>query len=97
MARLAKTGARLIFAMTTPVPEGEPQRVAGDAKRYNAVARKVMERHGVVINDLHAFATARLEKIQRPRNVHFTPDGSRALAEQVARSIIAELGKAKDD
>ncbi len=33
--RLKKTGATLIFATTTPVPEGSLGRIQADAKRYN--------------------------------------------------------------
>src|SRR5258708_4290320 len=45
VARLQKTGARLIWATTTPVPEGthNPPREAADAARYNAAANRVME------------------------------------------------------
>ena len=91
--RMKKTGAVLIFATTTPVPPGEPQRVHDDAVKYNAAARRVMEKHGVRINDLHAFCLPRLKEIQRPANVHFTPEGSEALAAEVAKAIEAALKK----
>ncbi len=91
--RLAKTGARLVWAATTPVPEGSSGRVKGDAARYNAVAAEVMAKHKIPTNDLYAFAKARLEKIQRRANVHFTPEGSKALAEQVAGQILKALDK----
>jgi len=91
VTRLKKTGAALIWASTTPVPEGAAGRIKGDAARYNAVAAEVMKKHGVATNDLYAFALERLEKIQRPKNVHFTPDGSKALAEQVAAHILKAL------
>ena len=91
--RLKKTGAKLIWASTTPVPEGAKGRVPGDEVKYNAVAKKVMERHGVALNDLYAFAKPRLKDIQLPANVHFKPEGSKALAEQVAKNILAALGK----
>jgi len=90
--RLSKTGAKLIFATTTPVPEGSGGRVAGDAKKYNTAALKVMKAGGVTINDLHAFALPRLKTIQRSANVHFLPEGSKALAGQVAASILKALG-----
>ena len=90
--RLKKTGAKLIWAATPPVPDGSGGRVTGDAAKYNAVAAKIMARHGVAIDDLYAFALPQLEKIQRPKNVHFTPAGSKALAEQVAASIFKALG-----
>lgn len=91
--RLKKTGARLVFATTTPVPEGKlsPHRDPEDVERYNEIARRVMEENGVAIDDLYGFALPRLAEIQRPANVHFTDDGSKALAEQVAASIREQL------
>jgi lysophospholipase L1-like esterase len=89
--RLKKTGTTLIFATTTPVPEGSAGRVKGDAERYNRAALPIMKKHRVRVNDLYAFALPRLDAIQRPKNVHFTEEGSRLLAEQVARSIRAAL------
>jgi len=91
--RLKKTGATLIFATTTPVPEGSAGRVNGDAERYNRAAVAIMKRHRVLVNDLYAFALPRLDATQRPKNVHFTEEGSRLLAEQVAQSIRASLAK----
>ncbi|OHB80202.1 MAG: hypothetical protein A2Z25_24700, partial [Planctomycetes bacterium RBG_16_55_9] len=89
--RLKRTGAKLIFATTTPVPDGTGFRVKGDAERYNRVAEKVMNKHGIAINDLYSFALPRLKEIQRPQNVHFTEAGSALLAEQVANSILKAL------
>jgi len=93
--RMKKTGATLIFATTTPVPAGSGGRVAGDAGIYNAAALKVMTEHGVTVNDLYAFALPKLKTIQRPANVHFLPEGSKALASQVAANILKALS-AKD-
>ena len=89
--RLKKTGAKLIFATTTPVPDGTKIRVKGEAAIYNRVAIKVMKKHGVAINDLYSFALPRLKEIQRQSNVHFYPKGSEQLAEQCAKSIIKAL------
>jgi len=89
--RLKKTGARLIFATTTPVPDGTGIRVKGDAKKYNAAAERVMKKHGVIINDLYSFTLPRLDEIQRPQNVHFTEAGSELLAQQVANSILKAI------
>ncbi len=89
--RLKKTGAKLIWAATTPVPDGASGRIKGDSAKYNAVAKKVMDSRGVPIDDLFAFAKPRLKDIQRPRDVHFTKEGSEALAKQVAASILKAL------
>jgi acyl-CoA thioesterase-1 len=89
------TNAKLIWASTTPVPEGKtnPPRKNEDVIAYNKVARKIMEENGVAINDLYAFALPQLDKIQLPVNVHFTPKGSEALAERVATAIEVALKK----
>lgn len=85
---LKATGAELIFATTTPVPEGELGRVVGDDRKYNDAARRVMEHHDVTINDLHAAVLPHLEELQKPGgDVHFHPAGSEFLAERVAEAI----------
>jgi lysophospholipase L1-like esterase len=55
-----------------------------------------MQENGVAVDDLHAFVVARQEKIQLPKNVHFTKDGSEQLAEAVVASLTPLLpAKAK--
>jgi acyl-CoA thioesterase-1 len=87
VARLKKTGATLIWRSTTPVPEGAKGRVVGDAVKYNAVAASVMKENGIAVDDMYVFAKTRLKQIQRPANVHFTKDGSKALASHAAGII----------
>lgn len=93
VARLKQTGAKLIFATTTPVPEGKvsPPRNPADVPAYNAVALTVMKDTGVAVDDLYEFALPRLKQIQRPVNVHYTSEGYAALAQRVAASIEAAL------
>jgi lysophospholipase L1-like esterase len=91
VTRLKKTGAKLIFATTTPVPDGTGFRAKGDAAIYNHAAERVMKKHGVQIDDLYSFALPRLKEIQLDSNVHFNPKGSELLAEQVAKSIVNAL------
>ena len=88
--RMQETGAVLVFATTTPVPEGgvRPHRDPSDVVAYNAAAVDLMKKRGIAVNDLHAFALPRLEDLQRPVNVHFTRVGSDALAERVSEAII---------
>jgi lysophospholipase L1-like esterase len=45
---------------------------------------------GVPVNDLHALASQR-PALQLPHNVHFTPAGCEALADQVAAVVAAQL------
>lgn len=95
VSRLARTGARLLFATTTPVPEGvtNPFRRPEYPPRYNAAALEVMKAHNVRVNDLFALVQPRLPELQLPRNVHFTAAGSRVLAVQVSDAILAELSR----
>jgi acyl-CoA thioesterase-1 len=53
--RLQATGARLIFATTTPVPPGTLGRIAGDERPYNETAVRVMKEMGVEIDDLGGY------------------------------------------
>ncbi len=55
VAKLKKNGAKLIWATTTAVVDGERRkRRLKDVEAYNAVARKIMEAEGIPINDLFA-------------------------------------------
>lgn len=89
--RLKATGAQVVFATTTPVPTGlqQPFRAPEDGVLYNRIAREVMEAEGIPINDLYQFVQRDERALQRPANVHFTEEGSRALAQQVAAAILA--------
>ena len=90
--QLKATGAKLIFATTTPVPKGELGRKLGDDKVYNDAAGRVMSKHNIAVNDLHAVMAGKMDRFgTEPGNVHFTAEGSRLLAEQVAKVIEAAL------
>ena len=90
--RLQKTGAALIWASTTLVPDGEAGRFVGDDVKYNAIAAKVMAERGIPINDLHATSAAFDPSLfTKPGDVHFKKAGSEKLAAEVVRSIRATL------
>lgn len=90
--QLKKTGASLIWAATTVVPEGEAGRHPADAPRYNAAAAEVMAQHGIPINDLFAeSATFPPKLFTKPGDVHFSKAGTARLATRVANAIKKEL------
>ena len=93
VAKLRATGAKLIFATTTPVPEGgvKPYRGVQDVVRYNKTAKQIMAENEIAVDDLYSRILPELKQFQKPKNVHFTPEGSRFLAKQVARSITSAL------
>jgi acyl-CoA thioesterase-1 len=92
ISRLRQTGAKLIFATTTPVPESDAGKyVPGSEVPYNQIARAVATAEGVTLNDLWAVASPQLAQLQIPRNVHFHSRGSAELAQHVAAAIRREL------
>ena len=92
VATLKATGAKLIWATTTPIPDGElsPGRKFGQVPEYNTIAAKVMAENGVAIDDLNAHIAPNLATMQNPRDVHYTAAGS----EYLARKVAEEIGKA---
>jgi len=93
---LKKTGAILVFATTTPVPEGEAGRKVGDDALYNRAALEVMKKHGIVVDDLHAVMVGKMkEYASKPGDVHFKSEGYTILAGEVAKSIDTELKKSR--
>lgn len=94
IAKLKATHARLILATTTPVPRGgvKPHRDVEDVARYNRIAIRLARANGIAVNDLYALALPPLGRIQQPVNVHFTQEGSKLLAAEVARHIQQALG-----
>jgi acyl-CoA thioesterase-1 len=89
--RMKQTGVKLIFATTTPVPEGTVGRPPGEEKKYNEVAVRVMKEEGVQIDDLAAAVAPKINELQRPKNVHFQPAGDEFLGRTVAESIEKNL------
>ncbi|MGZ0654893.1 alpha/beta hydrolase fold domain-containing protein [Coraliomargarita sp. W4R53] len=86
--QLKKSGASLIWASTTRVPEDEAGRFVGDELKYNAVAEKIMRKYGVLINDLYALSDSFLPTLSAlPGDVHFSKEGSQLLAKQVAAAV----------
>ena len=103
VGRLKKTGAKLIWATTTPAcPADETTmerrfkqkvRISPELERkYLEAALAVMKKHDVKVNDLHAFMKPRWNKYAiADNNVHFTKLGSQKLGEQVAKAIQSAL------
>lgn len=79
--RLKQTGAKLIFATTTPVPPGARGRVAGDEIKYNKIATDVMTELNVPIDDLCA-CVAEQQRQLPPRAANEKPAPGRRAAQR---------------
>ena len=91
VVRLKKTGARLIWRNTTPIPPGSKGRYVGDSVKYNEAAARVMKKHGIPTHDLFTMSHKRMKELMLPANVHYKKEGSVALGKDVARVILETL------
>ncbi len=92
--RLQATGAKLIWASTTPVPDStrlSPPRIAADVLKYNEIAAHVMADNKIPTDDLYHAILPKEAQLQAKNNVHFSKEGYQLLAQHVAASIKAAL------
>ena len=95
LRELQKTGAKIVFASSTPVsPEKEflttaapPAHKNEDIRRYNAAARIIMENNGIEINDLYQLVEPHISEYISADMIHPTPSGVEALAAAVSHKI----------
>jgi acyl-CoA thioesterase-1 len=103
VSRMKKTGAKLIWASTTPVPPGPEKTMRTRWKQevaispdleyqYQEAALKVMRKHGVQVNDLYSLLKPRRSEFQSDDDVHFSGAGSELMAKQVGDAILKALG-----
>jgi acyl-CoA thioesterase-1 len=59
--------------------------------KYNTVALEVMKRHDIPVDDMYCYSLAKQTQIQKPKDVHFTREGSAFLGEKVAQLIRKQL------
>ena len=91
VTRLKAAGAGLIWAATTPVPDGAARRIPGTEHNYNKAALEIIDAAKIHTNDLHSLMRDNLKRYQIPANVHFYANGSQAMALQVANEILQVL------
>lgn len=89
VARLKATGAKVVWASTTPIPADtkDGPKAAEAIVEKNRLAAELMAAQGVQVDDLYAFITPHLAKVQNPKDVHFNGEGYELLGKQVARVI----------
>jgi len=94
VAKLQDTGATLIWASTTPIPDSSTGMwKPGDAAVYNKIAAKVMKGNKIEIDDLWTFIKPKIDQVQNEGDVHFSSKGSALLGSEVARVIEEALNK----
>jgi len=93
LQRLRETGARIIWATSTPVHPERPFRDDQwswrneEIDEYNRVALEVMTRHGIAINDLHAVVGSDVDRYLSEDQLHLSEEGQRVCAEAVVEVV----------
>jgi hypothetical protein len=107
VTRLKKTGAILIWGTTTPVcPKPEITMLKKFSTKvvisptleneYRNIALRIMKQNNIKVDDLYSLMHPELKKYAlAPNNVHYTEEGYKKLAEQVAESIESSLKNRK--
>jgi acyl-CoA thioesterase-1 len=60
---------------------------------YNKIAIEIMRENDIAINDIYSYVLPRMEKLQRPKNVHFTEKGYQVIGNEVAEIITKHITK----
>jgi len=94
--RLQRTGAKLIWATTTPMGskiEAKGYRWDRDVAAYNAAAAEALRGRDIAVNDLYSLIKPRAEELLSD-GVHFKPEGVEVLAPAVADAVRGALAPA---
>lgn len=90
--RLQMTGAKLMWASSTPCPDTtDGQYKAAPILERNTAAAEVMAKHNIPVDDLFTAITPHLATLQNPNDVHFNAKGYDFLGETVSKAIETEL------
>lgn len=89
--RLKATGAKLIWASSTPLPAESQYGSDAAMVERNQIAAQVMNRHNIPIDDLYTHIHPRLKEFQNPNDCHFSGPGYEYLGSKVAEEILAVL------
>ena len=87
-----QTTAQLIFVTTTYVPENEVGRFKEDVSKYNQVAKTVMQKHNITVNDLYESSISTHKKFGKGSDdVHYSKKGYKKLGKYISRFLKKEL------
>jgi len=87
--RLKATGAKVIWASTTPIIGSNGIHFAGDEVKYNQIAAKVMKKAGVPINDMHTYGKESHKKVRHAKTYNYK--GGKPLHAPLVDLIVKQL------
>lgn len=87
-----KTDAKLIFVTTTYVPKKEAGRFEKDALRYNKVAKQLMKKYSIRVNDIYRKSKTIHKKYGLGNDdVHYQEKGYEELSEVITSFLNKEI------
>ena len=89
---LEKTGAKLVWARTTPF-QGKGSKNADDSPALNKASDEVMKQHNIPMADLHAAVVGVVATARSTDNTHFNETGIKRLAAEVVKVLDPLLKK----
>lgn len=90
--------AKVIFATSTPVVEErfpkpeQSKRLNSDVAKYNEIAKKTVEKHGVTVNDLYSVVEKLSIDCYSDMTHLYTPEGTQVITNAVIKAISNVLG-----
>jgi lysophospholipase L1-like esterase len=95
VGRLKATGAKVVFATTTPIQSDstKKQDPATAVVERNQAAIEIMKKNQVPVDDLFTAITPKLAEYQNVKDVHFKEEGYDFMGKAVSDSIIPLLKK----
>lgn len=90
-ARMKETGARIIFATTTPTTPYDVDRRQEDIVEYNREITRWLEEKGVEINDLYSFVKPHIFEYISDDHVHLNKYGVHEVGNRVVEVIKKHL------
>ena len=88
---MKETGARIIFATTTPTTPYDVDRRQEDIVEYNREITRWLEEKGVEINDLYSFVKPHVFEYISDDRVHLNKYGVREVGNRVVEVIKKHL------
>jgi acyl-CoA thioesterase-1 len=85
--RLRSTGAKLIWASSTPLPSESRYGPNAAIVERNEAASAVMVKNDTPVDDLYSYILPKISEYQKTNDVHFSDAGYDYLGEHVAQEI----------
>ncbi|MFI4911233.1 MAG: right-handed parallel beta-helix repeat-containing protein [Sedimentisphaeraceae bacterium JB056] len=91
VSRLKKTGAKLVWVSSTPIPPGADIYVEGAIDNMNAAAEMIMKENEIPIINLHDYIQPVIGQYQLPNNCHYKSEGYEYMGHFLASQIEKQL------